>query len=183
MNSELRLENGVKQRMDGGGDSFGNAHREALGNWAYMQDFDSIFGFEAFAKNTSDLLFTEYEPDQYKNSGNLIRNFATIALFDRKKHFNLAERALQCSRPVLTAYYLHQCRLNASVQPIPPRFFFCVDIDEGWQLLEVDINTGEKIGPRHGHHITRENMDYVWTAIGLRDAHCGVRKWLQNRPS
>ena len=74
---------GVRIRADGKGDGWARAHRQ-LGATFNMTDFDGLMGLVAFAANTGEKLFMEYVPDNYRNRLNLIRQFAIVAMFDRK---------------------------------------------------------------------------------------------------
>ena len=169
---ESRLDNHVRRRMDGQGDGWANAHREALGNKYFLQDEDACVGMMFFGTRTENRIFTEWEPDDYGNRENLIRRFALIATFDRKSTY---EAAFALDNTVSTAWYLANCRKWAKDQPKAPRFFYVIGGKEPpWELVELDINTGTRIGGNQ--MIDTTNMTEVWDAVGLTELRCSLRQ-------
>ncbi len=172
-----RLDNGVKRRIDGAGDGWAAAHR-ALGPGHQMNDVDAIFGFEAFGANTGDKLFLEYEPDHYENKLKVVRQHAVIAMFDRKASANAA---FGDNNRRSFSFYLHMCRVIASAQSCPPRFFFCIGGQQPpWQLLEVDIWAGEHIKGRDTVIETTAPADWrrIWDVLGLASLRKQLRQSL-----
>lgn len=176
MHDRTHLGNGVKRRMDGKGDAWATAHR-CLGTGNQMNDVDAVFGFEAYGANTGEKLFLEYEPDDYQNRLNVIREHGLIALFDRKTSEGAAFG--EGNRRSFSLY-LHLCRVIAAQQPYPPRFFFCIGGQEPpWQLIEIDITAGAKTG----HEVTiysAQSAEWrrVWDALGLSELRMKLRGWI-----
>lgn len=169
-----RLGNGVKVRADGAGDGFALAHRD-LGRGFHMHDIDALFGLEVFGANTGDRLFMEYEPDSYQNRLSLVRRFAVVALFDRKKSVDLARSSYTS---LSAAFYLYLCRALGARQPKLPRFFFCCGDHEGpWRLLEIDAASGDEIGLA-GPPVDGSNIAAVWRQIGLSALRAEMRSWV-----
>lgn len=165
-----RLSNGVRRRVDNSGDVWANEHRQAFGSSSYMQDLDAVMGVITFGINGVSRLFAEYEPDGWENRNSLIRQFGIVALFDRKK----TTRACQVSS-VSTAFYLHMARVLSTAQPIPVRFFFVVGEQPPWQLIELDIETGEQRGTTYVADIGAEA---IWDDLGLTATRKALHVWL-----
>lgn len=164
--------NGVRLRMDGSGDAWANEHRQ-LGKMFYMNDIDAFMGYVAFAKTGDCQLFAEYQPDKYENKGKIIRRYATVALFDRKKSAAGVEAFLN---DVQLAYLLDLCRQIGKVQPKPPRFFFVIGEKSPWKMQEVDIVTGELKTP-----IACENdWRKVWDESGLTADRAVLKSWVES---
>lgn len=153
-----RLNNGVKARGDGGGDSWANEHRVELGRDSYLADFDGYIGQVAFAGNTGNRLFLEYAVRGTKGR----KEFAIVALFDRKASVEIAKRA---KGSLSTDLYLWVCRMLALHQSHPPKFFYvCGGNSAPWTMIELDIETGEEIGTRQ---VEKPRWKEVWDAFGL----------------
>ncbi|NCC85188.1 MAG: hypothetical protein EOM03_13835 [Clostridia bacterium] len=168
-----RLSNGVKVRMDGKGDAWSNAHRDQLGNNAFMQDLDAMFGFAAFGHNTGERLFLEYVPDSWENRHNSMRTFGVVALFDRKASLGAA---FSGKNALSSNFYRFLCRLIASAQPIPPRFFYVIGGQEPpWTMVDVDICNGQEIGNRV--ELTSANFKTMWESLGLGSARNVLMQW------
>ena len=165
-----RLNNGVLARVDGGGDTWAGEHRQALSNQYFLQDLDAVAGVMAFGTNGVDRLFTEYEPDSYRNHDKLVRKFGVVALFDRKATLPACDRSV-----VSTAFYLHMARTFSLNQPIPVRFFYVVGQQEPWTLVEVDITTGERLGTTE---LANGTWRRAWGYLGLLNAREVLRAWL-----
>jgi hypothetical protein len=165
-----RLENGVRARVDGGGDGWARAHREALGNRFYLQDVDGFVGYLGFGQNCSNRLFVEYQPDAFEHHERLVRCFAFIALFDRKQSWPAP------NENVLTAaVYLSMCRRLGRGQPVPTRFFEVIGPDEGpWTLRELDIETGDEVGR---HTLRRDEWTQLWDRLGLTASRRELAAW------
>jgi hypothetical protein len=182
MHDRTRLENGVKRRADGAGDAWAMAHR-CLGTGHQMNDVDAIFGFEAFGANTGEKLFLEYEPDNYENRMEVIREHAVIALFDRK---TTEGAAFGGNNRRSFSLYLHICRIIAASQAYPPRFFFCIGGQSPpWCLMEIDIKTGEHVKRRDTIIETTEPADWrrIWDALGLNELRLKLRSSLGRPPN
>lgn len=168
------LDNGVKRRMDGRGDAWADQHR-LLGKNYSMYDMDAVFGFVAFGQATADRLFLETQPNFSNNTSPFIRRFAFMAMFDRKA----SEAAAFChENEYQTAFYLEQCRILSTNQPRPVRFFFCIGGHAPpWRLIEIDINTGDRLGsvilPADG-----KLWLPIWDALGLTDLRLELRTWI-----
>ena len=180
----VRNSNGVKVRMDGKGDSWACAHRDGLGKSYYMQDIDCLFGAMAFGHNTGEKLFLEYIPDNYQNREKVIRQFGIVSIFDRK--FSEG-RAFSNENSVSMALYLHICRVFRDHQSIAPKFFYVIGGQEPpWEMIEIDIETGEKTGQRETIG-TQENGNIkiewrdVWEALGLIKLRNEVAKWVSRQ--
>lgn len=176
-----RLRNGVKRRVDGGGDAWALAHR-SLGTGIQMNDVDAIFGFEAFGANTGEKLFLEYEPDNYERRLEVIREHAVIALFDRK---TTEGAAFSENNRRSFSLYLHMCRTIAAAQAYPPRFFFCIGNQAPpWRLMEIDITTGSHIKGRDTIIETTEPADWrrIWDALGLTELRMKLRRSIGGPP-
>ena len=165
-----RLSNGVRARSDGGGDTWAGEHRRALPNQCWMQDVDAVVGGMVFGTNGVDRLFTEYVPDSYKHSNDLIRRFGYVALFDRKQTVHA------CEDGVSTACYLDMARKLSLGQPIPVRFFFVVGKDAPWTMIEIDVTTGERIGTTE---LAGSDWVGAWERLGLLEARKSLSAWLE----
>lgn len=167
-----RDERGVRIRADGGGDAWALAHRN-LGTGYHMHDIDTIFGFHAFGSNTGESLFQEYEPDNYDNRGSIIRSFAVIAMFDRKK---TEYAAFSPENKLSLAFYLHQCRVHAKSQSHAPRFFLVIGGQTPpWEMIELNINDGLEVCRKT---VTGQNMREVWDALGLSNLRLALRRFI-----
>jgi hypothetical protein len=168
------MQNGVKRRHDGLGDAWANEHRSKLGSKALMNDIDGICGTISIKaiveQHTENSIFIEYEPDHRKNIGSKVRNFGIVALFDRKKS---TSAALSSNNTLSLSIYLHICRVFRKNQDgIAPKFFFVIgDKSPPWKLIEIDIDTGEKVGKS----VVIDKWTVTWNKIGL----FGIRKKLQ----
>ena len=140
----------------------------------FMQDLDAMFGSVVFGHNTGDRLFLEYVPDNYENRTSMIREFALIAMFDRKSN----EQCAYNTRNILSrAFYLWTCRTLSAKQPIPARFFYCFGGQEPpWRLVELDINTG--FNTRNSVVLDGKNWLEVWQQLGLSQLRSDLAKWL-----
>jgi hypothetical protein len=166
-----QYEGGARVRADGKGDSWANAHRLALGRGKYMMDVDGLIGIMGFAANTGEHLFLEYEPDSFENHGSVIREFSTVAMFDRK---TTEAYALCDSNRRSFAWYLNICRRLSSTQCRPVRFFFVIgESVSPWTMIEIDISTGNEIGQR----ATLEGPE-TWTAFWNTAGLFALRKML-----
>lgn len=171
----------ARQRKDGKGDAWANAHRDALGPGYNMGDIDGSFGFVAFGHRTEDRIFAECVPDAWTNRGKPYRRFATVALFDRKRGPN-SHRA--GGGPFDLAYHLDLCRKLAEAQPLPPRFFFVQGTNKPpWELVELDIGHGNR--GRAGVEIGRttinsiSNWGPIWDAVGLTELRKALKQWVE----
>lgn len=171
-----RDEQGVRLRMDGGGDEWAAAHRKHAGRDCYMQDVDGLFGFSMYAHNTADKLWLEYIPDNYRNKTNVIRNFALVGVFDRKRSWEVAfnERST-LSRSV----YLWLCRTVAERQPTPPRFFYVIGATAPWQMVEVNITSGVKVGD--AMTLNGEGWEAMFKTLGIDQLRATLRDWIDPR--
>lgn len=166
----------VKPRYDGKGDGWANAHRD-LGPTFNMNDADALMGVVSFAWNTGERLFIEDVPDNYINRYSSIREFAYVALFDRKTNLDFA---LSNENAVSRAMYLHLCRIISAYQPLPPRFFFVIGGQcPPWEMHEIAIDSSEPKGdaiilPCRDGSIWRS----VWETCGLKSLRDELRKWI-----
>lgn len=134
-----RLSNGVRARADGKGDLWGLLHRTELDNENhkfYMNDFDGLIGQLGFVVNGQERMFCEYCIADSKPHMPSKKQFATVALFDRKKSVN----ALDVSA-VSRAYYCDVCRKLGQAQVRPPKFFYVIGLKSPWEMSEVCITT------------------------------------------
>lgn len=172
-----RMGNGVKCRHDGQGDAWANEHRSALGSGDYLHDVDTLFGIQVFGHNTGEKLFLEYEPDNFENRAKILRSFAVVAMFDRKSSSGGAfcpENRLSLS------FYLWQCRMFAQWQPTPPRFFIVIGGQSPpWQMIELDIYTGKKVGVPV--QVDGSRFADVWNALGLRKLRRELKSWITEK--
>ena len=169
-----RDEFGVRVRRDGQGDGWAEGHR-LLGKTFNMQDLDALFGFVAFGVNGAERLFLEYQPDAYHNASNLVRRFAAVAMFDRKSTITAA-----FGSTVSTANYLWQCRCFSMQQPLKPKFFYVVGGQAPpWEMIELDINTGECLGQKTIQSNKKEDWLAVWDHLGLASLRKNLREWVQ----
>lgn len=171
-----RLTNGVKLRGDNQGDPWANEHREQLGNRFYLQDLDALFGHMTFAQNTGDRLFLEYVPDTYENRLKVKREFYVVAMFDRKATMNAATCP---GNTVSTAFYLWLCRSIGANQPERPRFFYVIGTQAPWQMLELDIESGDRVGDPFP--IGDNAMTDVWRRLGLTQLRTRLAMEIANR--
>lgn len=170
-----RDQRGVKLRYDGGGDAWAEAHRE-LGTSFNMQDLDALFGFVAFGVNGAEKLFLEYQPDDYKNRKQIIRRFAAVAMFDRK---NSIKAAFNENNFISTANYLWQCRTFAQCQPLKPKFFYVIGSQKPpWEMIELDIDTGDSKGQHIIQTTQNEEWRALWDRIGLSSLRRALREWI-----
>ena len=168
-----RDSNGVRLRVDGQGDGWALAHR-TLGPAFNMTDIDGIMGVVAFAANTGERLFMEYVPDSYRNRFDMIRRYADVAMYDRKA---TREYAFSDANRVSLSWYLCHCRKLALAQPKGPKFFFVIGRDvPPWELIELDIKTGEVI---QEHTLTEMNFRQIWQTAGLATLRNELRKWIE----
>ncbi len=169
-----RDEYGVRVRRDGLGDGWAQGHR-LLGKTFNMQDLDALFGFVAFGVNGAERLFLEYQPDHFTNANRMIRRFAAVAMFDRKSSVQAAFNST-----VSTANYLWQCRCFARQQPLKPKFFYVVGGQEPpWEMIELDIDTGDHLGQKVIQSNRKEDWLAVWDHLGLADLRENLRAWVQ----
>ncbi len=166
--------NGVRVRHDNGGDEWANEHRLELGNQFYLEDLDGFIGSFGFARNGQDTLFAEYQPDGYENRMKDIREFALVAMFDRKQTYRAA---FGDGSKLTRAFYLSQCRRNAKCQPIAPKFFYVVGTESPWQMYELNIDNAEV---SHQFQLERGNWHEIWKIAGLIDARRSLEIWLKN---
>lgn len=171
-----RHDNGSRRRRDGAGDSWANEHRIELGRTYYLNDFDAFMGNIAFAKTGAEELFAEYVPDHYRNKGKVIRRFATVALFDRKKSMASVHGIIN---DVQLAYYLDLCRVIGQTQPYQPRFFFVVGQESPWQMVEVSTENGELSKTIHTYG--KGEWNRVWEIAGLKAMRDRLRKWVEQQ--
>lgn len=163
----------VKPRFDGSGDAWAKAHRDELGNAFLMTDLDAVIGVTAFAQNTGDRLFLEYVPDDYANRTKRIRTFGVVSFFDRKSSLSIARDS---RNNLCTAIYLHLARAVSAHQPKPARFFWIIGGSEPpWTMVEVDIETGEEVGPQVT--VSSGHWENVWRQLGLIDLRSELYRW------
>ena len=173
-----RLTNGTKERSDGKGDAWANAHRSALPRDVYMQDVDGLFGFLGFGMNTAERLFVEIEPDDFRQSRTVIRDFATLAFFDRKRTL---ETALHEQNRVSLAYYLALCRKLGMTQAFPPRFFFIIgEQAPPWNMYEINIATGHLLSDTPVLTVHQAEWSRIWHLLGLDTMRQHYRQWFKN---
>ena len=166
---------GVRIRNDNAGDEWATAHR-SLGPTFNMHDIDALVGFMAFGQNTGEKLFLEYVPDAWNNRSKLIRNFAAVAMFDRKA---TEATAFSEHNRLSVAYYLWLCRCVGGSQPLPPKFFFVVGgKSPPWTMIELDISTGERTGVRQEITSTRDWRP-LWDAVGLSKIRNQLRAFVE----
>lgn len=167
---------GVKPRYDGGGDAWALAHRN-LGPEFHMHDLDGVFGQLVFSQRTGDRLFLEYVPDNYVNHVKRTREFALVAMFDRKR-----DRSAALGEPnaLSTAFYLWICRKLSMEQPVPAKFFYVIGGQTPpWTMVEVDTATGSVTGREAVIHGTsHDEMMAVWEALGLVELRKSLRAWI-----
>ena len=170
--------NGVRNRIDGKGDPWANQHRSQLGPTFNMTDVDGMIGLVAFASNTANKIFVEYVPDSYANHNNTIREFATVAMFDRKSS---KSHAFSESNRVSLAWHLNTCRQLAKTQPKPPKFFLVIGQDSPpWTLIELNINDASQVATLN---LTAANWKTIWEAVGLIALRSELRSWItSNQP-
>lgn len=142
-NDYPRMENGVKARGDGGGDSWALAHRSGVPRNFYMQDVDGVVGSLCFQHHCADSLFCEYTYGRRVGPTETAQDFGVVALFDRKATLALARDA---KNTLSRTFYLFQCRVFREYQGIAPRFFYVCGTDGPWTVIELDIDTGAEVG-------------------------------------
>jgi len=171
-----RNNRGVKIRADGKGDSWAMEHRNQLGSRFYLQDFDCMFGFQAFGSNTGEKLFAEYVPDSYENRQNYIRDFCIIALFDRKR---TESAAFNPANMVSTQLYLWVCNKLSVNMPVAARFFYVIGCEAPpWTMIEIDTSTGLEVGDRES--LSNPDWKTIWDRLGLTEARNVAAKFLQS---
>lgn len=165
--------NSVRQRIREGGDAWAEQHRRNLPKECYFQDIDGMLGITSFYSSTADKCFVEYEPDDYANRGKTIRSFGVVGMFDRKS----TESAVLYDRNVLTrSLYLWQCRVFADHQGIAPKFFYVIGESKSpWLMMELDINTGDKVNE---FLLEDQSWAEMWEAVGLMDLRNQIHAWL-----
>lgn len=178
MDMYTRMDNGVKARADGAGDAWAQSHR-TLGRDFHMHDIDVLFGLVAFGQNTGERLFLEYVPDNYQNRTSVIRKFAAVAMFDRKAS---TKAAFSQQNALSTAQYLWQCRTlgEGGNQPLMPKFFFVIGKQTPpWEMIEIDIYTGERTGVEELIFMkSQAEWQRVWDALGLTSLRNELRQWV-----
>lgn len=171
------LENGVKARNDGKGDAWADSHR-TLGRDFYMSDIDALFGTLVFGQNTAERLFMEYVPDHYTKRDAQTRDFAVVALFDRKR---TREAAFDRFSKLSKDFYLWLCRLIASAQPNPPRFFYVIGGDKPpWEMIEIEIKSGKNLGERATVDGTPDGWRNAWLNLGLLGLRSELKRWIES---
>lgn len=165
-----RFANGVLARSDGAGDGWAGEHRRALPAQCLMQDLDAVAGVLTFGTNGVDRLFAEYVPDDYAHRNSLVRKFGVVALFDRKTTVQACEVSA-----VSTAFYLHMARTLSAGQPVPVRFFFVVGQQAPWQLVEVNVETAERMETTE---LAGGSWEATWRCLGLVEARKTLQAWL-----
>ena len=174
LDTSIRNKHGVKKRIDGKGDGWANEHRDHLAKEFYIQDVDCLFGAVAFGHNTAERLFLEYAPDNYDNHQKTIREFGIVALFDRKKTKN---EAFSKRTTVSRGLYLWLCRKLRDVQGIGPKFFYVIGDDKPpWEMIELNIDTGETNLPTITLH--SEEWTTIWQQLGLLELRQEITKRL-----
>jgi len=169
---------GVKERLNGAGDAWANQHRESLGSHFYLQDVDAMFGTIVFGHNTGERLFLEYVPDSYENRQEKVREFGVVALFDRKSS---RDAAFGNHNRVSMALYLWMCRSLSKIQGISrsPKFFFVIGGQSPpWQMIEIDIDTGEELQMTE---INTSSWRSTWQAFGLMRLRDEIARWIKAR--
>jgi hypothetical protein len=170
-----RYANGTKKRADGKMEDWNWRHRVGLGKKCYMEDVDHVFAAVFYGQQTSGRLFVEYEPDNGKNIGNVIRKFAIVAIIDKKE----TERAAFHQRNVLSlGVQLAMCRMfGAAGQPKEPKFFFAIGGSEApWKMIEIDIHTGERTGVEG--IVESDDWGEVWKQLGIDPLRQQLRAWI-----
>jgi hypothetical protein len=151
-----------------------SAEREAVDT---RQELARVAGV---SHDTISRLFVEYVPDNYRNRLNVIRDYAVVAVFDRKVS---REYALGEDNRVSLACYLSLCRRLGQTQPKPPKFFLVIGRDAPpWELVELDIHTGQVLSE---NTLTAMNWRVIWRCVGLVDLRDALRGWIDppNRDS
>ncbi len=163
----------TKKRVDKKGDTWALAHRKLPGKH-YMHDIDGLFGMAVFGQDGEERLFAEYVPDRYENNGNVIRDFALIAMFDRKATKEAAQKD-----HLGRAFYTWLCRTTGENQPTKPRFFYVIGNREPpWRMVEIDITTGRKINKTVKLTDT-EDWNPIWEALGLARLQRELKRWVE----
>jgi hypothetical protein len=173
-----RMANGVRGRLfRQHGDPWALEHRRQLGPSFYLDDIDLSCGL-AFGARTEDRTFYEYQPDGFEHVGQLHRDFALVAVFDRSESVRTAFAA---AKSTSTAFQLHICRTFAAAQPVAPRFFHVVGLEPPFEMHELDIDDGY---PCSGViSLPVNGWLPVWHALGLDRGHQVLRQWvLKGRP-
>jgi len=174
-NKVQRNNRGVRKRMCKNGDMWALEHRAELGHEFLMTDIDSFIGKMIFFQNTENSLFIEYEPDDFNRHEELIREFAYIALFDRK---NSRKYALSSHNRVSLAVHLNLCRRLGLGQPFPVKFFFVIgEQSPPYTMIEIDTKTGVLLSE---YYLKKGHWREVWNAVGLVRTRDDSRQWLQN---
>lgn len=155
------------------------AHRSKTPKNFYMNDIDAFFGKMWFQKNSGYKLFAEYIPDD--NYGEVIKKFALISLFDIKETKKAMEYALHGPNPISTAFYLYLARVIGKNQKYDPKFFFVIGKEGPWELIEINIHTGNKTGKSA---IISEN-DVNWVSqykdLGLLELQQNLYQWFNKK--
>jgi hypothetical protein len=172
-----RLRNGVRARCDGKGDPWAREHRIELGNERFMTDLDGVMGAVLFERTCADETFCEYVPDVWSNRVSLVRDFALVACFERKRSRNLVVRRDGGLVPdVGTSFLLWLCRVVGTQQPLMPRFFFVFGQCAPWEMTAVDPLTGT-VGKTYGYG--RGEWHLTWDDSGITRARQELRHWLE----
>ena len=170
----MRGDNGVKVRHDGRGDNWADQHRRSLRGRFLMQDMDAYAGFHAFAANTGEKFFLEYEPDKSNARTVSKRQLGFVALFDRKSNTKaMRDKNLSgLSRQV----YAHICRTYRAAQPTAPKFFYIVGESSPWGMIEIDIDTlQEKSGIVE---LYEDDWMQIWDDFGLIELRNALQRWM-----
>ena len=170
----LRHTSGSKVRVDGGGDGWAGQHRTELGRGNFMQDLDVFAGTLSFATNGQDRVFAEYAPDSYVNARDTVRDFALVALFDRK---STRSAAMSNGNRLSLGFYLSVCRTYAAKQPtFPPHFYFVCGKSQPWEMIKIDIDTGDEL---ETYNYSERDWKQVWAESGLKAGRGILSEWIK----
>jgi hypothetical protein len=165
----VQLNNGVKVRNFGTGDSWSNQHRKSLPKKYLLSDIDGIIGLVQSSENK---LFMSFVPDN--QFGKIIRDFGISALYDRKD----SEAAID-ETALSTSLYLHLARSLAQTQPIAPKFFYVVGTCSPWTMIEVDITSGKKTGVKA--EVAQDDWTTFWDTLGISKVHDDLKEWISKK--
>ncbi|MES9985894.1 MAG: hypothetical protein ABW115_21035, partial [Candidatus Thiodiazotropha sp. 6PLUC6] len=72
------------------------------------------------------------------------------------------------------------CRCFARCQPLKPMFFYVIGGQQPpWEMIELDIETGDIKGQYTIQSKQQEEWRTLWDRIGLSSLRSALREWIQ----
>jgi hypothetical protein len=97
-----------------------------------------------------------------------------VAVFDRKA---TEYAALSSKFSLRLAFQLWVCRMFASRQPVPPKFFFVIGNRPPWDMIGVDIETGKE-SDETTEIQNASDWRRAWNQLGLASIRRELDAWV-----